>query len=938
MKRRPDGGAIDRTRPIAFRFDGRLLTAFAGDTLASALLANGIAALGRSVTAGRPRGVMSAGLEEAHAFVQLGIGAESEPLVRATGVEVFDGLSAEGRITKGVLPGVPETARFEKRFAHCDVLVIGGGPAGLSAATTAAAGGARVILAETGSRLGGALLRDQEQMDGHPAAEWIAAAGLALRRQPEVRIMLRTTAMISLDQNGVVLVERVSGHLPATERTGLPDRRLWQVRAREIVLATGALERPLVFPDNDRPGVMLAAAVRTYLHQFALRPDRTVVFTTNDDAYRTALDLVAAGGTVAAVVDVRPGPAGDLPAAARAAGITIIDEAEVTGTEAGPDGVLSGVVISHDGAARMIPCDVLAVSGGWDPAIDLIHQVRAPTRWDDGIGAFVPVPGPGGRQVVGAASGALTLHAAVTSGHAAGVEAARRTGFETVAGPVPAVRLWREEAPRLVTRVPAPDGDESRSFVDLHRDVTVAGVLRATGAGIQSVEHLKRYTLTGTGVEQGRTAKVNAAAVAHTAIGLPPGGTTSSARPPIEPISFGTMAGRATGPRFDPVRTPPAHDAQAAAGAVFETVGQWQRARYFPTPGEALAEAVVRECRAVRTGVGIMDASTLGKIDVQGPDAAEFLERLYMNRVANLKPGRARYAAMAHLDGSLFDDGVIMRLAADRFFVTTSTSHAGPVMDWMEEWLQTEWPGLKVWLTSITEQWTTLAVAGPSARTVLEAAGTDLDLSREAFPFMAVRTGRVGGFDAQVARVSFSGELAFEVSVPGYDGAALWAALVAAGAGQGITPYGLEALSVLRAEKGYLIVGQDTEPDTTASDAGLGWMIKADRDYIGKRALGRRDFQRPDRYQVVGFRADGPVMEGSQLVSDPSGARPIPIAGSVSTSHWSGALGVHFGLARVKGGRARIGETLQAHDGARSVPVVLADPVLYDREGLRRDG
>ena len=496
----------------------------------------------------------------------------------------------------------------------------------------------------------------------------------------------------------------------------------------------------------------------------------------------------------------------------------------------------------------------------------------------------------------------------------------------------------REEPQLLVSRIPAPDGDESRSFVDLHRDVTVAGVLRATGAGIESVEHLKRYTLTGTGVEQGRTAKVNAAVVSRTAIGAPPGGTTSSARPPVEPISFGTLAARATGPRFDAVRTPPAHEAQAAAGAVFETVGQWKRARYFPRPGEVMAEAVARECRAVRTGVGIMDASTLGKIDVQGPDSAEFLERLYMNRVANLKPGRARYAAMARLDGSLFDDGVIMRLAADRFFVTTSTSHAGPVMDWMEEWLQTEWPDLKVWLTSITEQWATLAVAGPSARAVLETAGTDLDLSRESFPFMAVRTGRVAGFAAQVARVSFSGELAFEVSVPGYDGAALWAALVAAGAGKSITPYGLEALSVLRAEKGYLIVGQDTESDTTALDAGLGWMIKVDRDYVGKRSLMRRDFQRPDRYQVVGFRAGGPVMEGSQLIADPAAARPMPIAGSVSTAHWSESLGCHFGLARVKGGRARIGETLQAHDGARSVPVVLADPVFYDREGLRRDG
>ena len=906
MRRLAAGGLIDRNRPVTFRFDGRSMTGLSGDTLASALIANGVSVLGTSVAAGRPRGVMSAGLEEAHAFVQLGEGAESEPLVRATGIELFDGLTAFGRITRGVLPTVADTARFDKRHAHCDVLVVGGGPAGLAAATAAAATGARVILAEATARLGGSTIRDREPIAGRPAVEWVAAAEAALGAEAEVRILRRTTAMIGLDQNGVVLVERVSSHLPAPARVGRTERRLWQVRAREIVIATGALERPVVFPDNDRPGVMLASAVRTYLHQFALAPERTVVFTTNDDAYRTAIDLVAVGRTVVAVVDARRDLSGELPSRARAAKIAILAGAVVTGTDADGNGGLAAVTVSHGGSTIRLACDTLAVSGGWDPAIDLVHQLRAPTRWDDGVGAFVPVHGMPGRRVVGAAAGDFT-------GLRAGAPA----------------QLWH---------VPASDGDESRSFVDLHRDVTVAGLVRALGAGIQSVEHLKRYTLAGTGVEQGRTAKVNAAAVARTVLGTAVGGGTSSARPPVEPISFGTMAGRAIGSRFDPVRTTTIHPAHAALGAVFENVGQWKRARYFPRPGESMDDAVARECRAVRTGVGIMDASTLGKIDVQGPDAAEFLERLYMNRVASLKPGRARYAAMAHLDGSLFDDGVIMRLAADRFFVTTSTSHAGPVMDWMEAWLQTEWPELKVWLTSITEQWTTLAVAGPSARAVLEAAGTDLDLSREAFPFLAVRPGQVAGLAGQVARVSFSGELAFEVSVPGYDGPALWQALLTAGGSHGITPYGLEALSLLRAEKGYLIVGQDTDINTTALDAGLGWLVKSDRDYVGKRALARRDFQRADRYQIVGFRSDEAVMEGAQLVADLSAAPPVPMAGVVTTSHRSGTLGGPFGLALVKGGRARLGERLHAHDGARSVPVVLADPVFYDREGARRDG
>lgn len=938
MKRLAAGGAIDRTRTIRFQFDGRTWPAFEGDTLASALLANGVRVMGTSVTAGRPRGVMSAGLEEAHAFVQLGSGPTSEPLVRATGIEVFDGLVATGRIARGVLPATGETTRFEKRYAHADVLVIGAGPAGLSAAAAASRTGARVIVAETSSRPGGALRRDDAMIDGRPGLEWAEALWQELGRAPETRLLLRTTAMIALDQNGLVLVERVSGHLPPAERGGRAERRLWQVRAREVIVATGALERPVVFPDNDRPGVMLASAVRAYRRDFALVPDATVIFTTNDDAYRTALDLVSVGAAVPAVVDARPDPTGALALQARTAGIRIIDQAVVVGTEAAVDGSLAAVIVQRGGEQIRLAAEVLAVSGGYDPAIDLVHHLRAPIRWDDTIGAFVPVHGTPGRTCVGAAAGEFSLAGALAMGARAGAEAARRTGaiHEGLAVPVAPPVLQTPPAP--LRYVPAPDGDESRSFVDLHRDVTVAGLRRATDAGVRSSEHLKRYTLAGTGVEQGRTAKVNAATLLATLTAAAPGGGTSSARPPVEPISFGTLAGRATGPRFEPVRTTPVHVAHHALGAVFESVGQWKRARYFPRPGESMDDAVRRECRAVRTGVGIMDASTLGKIEVQGPDAAEFLERLYVNRVANLKVGRARYAAMARLDGALFDDGVIMRLAPDHFYLTTSTSHAGPVMDWMEEWLQTEWPGLGAWLTSVTEQWVTLAVAGPKARAVLDAAGTDLDLSREAFGFMTVKSGRVAGLAARVARVSFSGELAFEVSVAGFDGPALWAALMAAGRTLDITPYGLEALSVLRAEKGYLIVGQDTDSDTTAADAGLGWMIKSDRDFLGRRSLARRDFQRADRRQVVGFRAEGPVREGAQLVADPSAPRPMPMAGTVTTSHWSEALGTHFGLALVKGGRLRIGEKLWAHDGTEAVPVTLADAVAYDGEGARRDG
>ena len=929
MKRLPTGGMLDRTKALSFFWNGQALTAYPGDTLASALLANGIAVVGPSVSLKRPRGVMSAGPEEAHAFAQIGEGGATEPLARATSVEVFDGLVARGLSTKGVVQDGVDPSRPDRRTGHCDVLVIGGGPTGLVAAATAAAAGARVILADQRADLGGALRGDVDLIDGDSAAAWILAIEAALEANPDVRILRRTTAAVALDQNGMMLVERRQ------------SPRLWQVRARQIVLATGSLERPIVFQDNDRPGIMLAAAVRRYLHQFALVPERTVVFTTNDDGYRTAIDLVEAGQSVAAVIDPRPAPNGTLAERARALGITIIGGSAVAGTEADSRGLLTAVRVAPigGGEARRIECDVLAVSGGFDPALDLHHQRRGGTAWDDGLAAFVPTEPAKGYHVAGAAAGSFGLADCLRAGQGAGRAAALAAGFSSAETPAPSAPDIPAQAPASVEQIPALDQDESRSFVDLHRDATVAGVNRAMGAGIRSVEHLKRYTLIGTGVEQGRTSKVNAGMLAARyqdgAIG------TSSARPPVEPIAYSVLAGRARGDLFEPVRTTPIHPAHVAAGAVFENAGQWKRPRYYPGSGESMADAVNRECRAARLGAAMMDASTLGKIDVQGPDAAEFLERLYINKIANLKPGRARYSACCRLDGILFDDGVIMRLAEDRFFVTTSTSHAGPVMEWMEEWLQTEWPDLRVWLTSITEQWATIALVGPLARAVLAAAETDLDLAAAAFPFMTVRSGKVAGMAAQVARVSFSGELAFEVSVPGYHGDALWNALMAAGASHGIAPYGLEALSLLRAEKGFIIVGQDTDASTTPADAGLGWMMTKERDFIGKRSLRRQAMAAPGRPRLVGFLPADPgtvVPEGAQLVADPAQAKPMTMLGYVTSSFWSPTLGRSFGLAMVKGGQERQGQTLYAPLGSDSVPVTIVEPVFYDREGARRDG
>ena len=957
-RRLPHGGRIDRDTVLTFTVDDVTYTGHPGDTVASALLANGRIRVGDSMYRGRPRGIMAAWSEEPNALLQIG-GDRSEPTVPATTRELVDGLTAATISGVGALDPAADDAVYDKRYAHTDVLVIGAGPAGLAAALSAAASDARVMLVDEQSEPGGSLLASRrETVDGRPALDWVAGAAATLAAAPEVTVLTRTVAVGSYDDNYVLALERRTDHLGAAAPPAMSRERVWHIRARQVVLATGAHERPLVFAGNDRPGVMLAGAVRTYLNRYAVRiGDRVVVATTNDSAYDTVEDLCAAGIDVVAVLDARDVLSRRAYEIESRGGVRVLQTSTVCQTEADPDtGALRAVrvgTLGHDDSVscwETLPCDLLAVSGGWTPVIHLHTHRRGAQRWDDRWAAFVPDGAVRDQQVAGAAAGAVTLHECLRSGATAGAEAVTRAGFPARPLDVDGTDSLAEVDPaRALWLVPGDDGgpaDWNEHFVDLQRDQTVADVWRATGAGMRSIEHVKRYTSIGTAHDQGRTSGVNTAALVALALdgpGVAEVGTTSH-RPPYSPVSFAALAGRERGDLFDPERTTPIHPWHVEHGAVFEVVGQWSRARYYPRRGEDMDAAVDRECRQARTGVAMMDASTLGKIEVTGPDAGEFLNRIYTNAFAKLAVGSARYGVMCTLDGMIFDDGVSVRLAEDRFFMTTTTGGAAGVLDWLEEWLQTEWPDLRVYCTSGTEQWATIAVVGPQARGVVARVAPRLDVSRDAFPFMTFReTTLASGVPARICRISFSGELAYEINVAGWYGLAVWQQVYEAGADLGITPYGTETMHVLRAEKGYPIVGQDTDGTVTPHDAGMSWVVSTRKDFVGRRSLSRPDTRRADRKHLVGvLPADRTTVlpEGTQLVAAGTTLddRPVPMLGHVTSSYRSAALGRPFGLALIDGGRERIGEVLLAPVGQRLVEVEVAPTVLYDAEGTRRDG
>ena len=974
--RLPSGGRVDRAREVRITVDGRELAAHPGDTVASAMLAHGLVEVGSSLYRDRPRGIVAAGVEEPNALLQVHgrrspSSAESpaESMLPATTVPVRNGLSVETLSGLGPLDPTPDTAVYDKKYVHTDVLVVGAGPAGLAAAQAAARSGARVLLADDQPEPGGSLLAaGHERIDGMPAPEWVARVAAELAEAEEVTVLARTSVFGSYHDNYLLAVEHRTDHLDEVP-AHVSRQRLWHIRARRVVLATGAHERPLVFEGNDRPGVMLADAVRTYLNRYAVRAgDYVVVATTNDSVYDLVGDLVAAGVEVPLVVDARPVLSDR--AAARAARYGVpVRTGSVVAAASGERRVEAVEVTRVDadgqpvGPRTRVACDTLAVSGGWSPVVHLHSQRGGPVSWSDEVAGFVPSEGVPGQRVVGAAAGEYGLDAVLAAGAAAGADAATAAGY-------PAGYPGRARAPRgaggwggpvrpvwLVPGATGEPGDWDEHFVDLQRDQSVADVWRATGAGMRSVEHVKRYTSISTAHDQGKTSAVNAIGVIAAALGGASGpgeiGTTTF-RAPYTPVAFAALAGRERGDLFDPARTTPVHQWHVAHGAEFEIVGQWLRPWYFPRPGESMDEAVARECRAARTGVAMMDASTLGKIEVAGADAGEFLNRIYTNGFKKLAVGSARYGVMCTADGMIMDDGVTLRLAEDRYFLTTTTGGAAKVLDWLEEWLQTEWPDLDVHCTSVTEQWTTVAVVGPRSREVIGQIAPELDVSNEAFPFMTFRettlgSGPASGVPARVCRISFSGELAFEVNVAGWYGRAVWEQIHAAGRDLGITPYGTETMHVLRAEKGYPIVGQDTDGTVTPQDAGMEWVVSKVKDFVGRRSFDRVDTARTDRKHLVGLLPTDRrtrLPEGAQLVAegvpittqDGPDHGPVPMLGHVTSSYHSEALGRPFALALVADGRNRIGQTVLAPLGDELVPALVTSPVLYDPEGSKRDG
>ncbi|WP_127105160.1 sarcosine oxidase subunit alpha family protein [Pararhodobacter zhoushanensis] len=980
------GRLIDRTRPMEFTFNGKAMRGYGGDTLASAMLGAGQVLAGRSFKYHRPRGVVASGAEEPNALVGLGEGQRFEPNQRTTTTELFSGLKATSQnhwpslefdvgavnsklwrffpagfyyktfiaprpfwkhvyepiirrsagLGKAPAAESRDADRYEQIYAFCDVLVIGGGIAGLAAAKAAADKGQRVVLVEQTVAFGGRAVVDGAVIDGQSAEAWVAAQLAALHGMDNVTVLSRTMASGVYDHGYVLAYQRVADHEPGADK---PRHRLWRVRAGHVVTATGAIERPLSFAGNDLPGVMLAAAVRDYVVNWAVSPGKRVaVVTNNDDAYRTALALHAAGVAVAAVIDARAEATGELPAKARAAGIRVLEDTAIRHVEGGK--AVTGVALCRfdsDGGAvfETLACDAVAMSGGWSPVVHLWSHCGGKLTWDESGAFFRPDParpplgqdGQGFVTAVGTANGVLdTAGVLADAGSSAVVEVEAEA-------PMKPVWMMPAQADYLL---------RAKMWLDPQNDVKVSDVQLAAKEGYASVEHTKRYTTLGMATDQGKLSNINGLAILSDALGQPiPQTGTTTFRPPYTPISLGVIAGEARGGIFQPLRKTAMHDWHEAKGAHWEPVGHWRRPYCYPQGNESHKDAVAREINQVRGSVGLLDASTLGKLLVKGPDAGRFVDMLYTNLMSTLPVGKCRYGLMCNENGFLSDDGVVARLSEDSFLCHTTSGGADRILAWMEDWLQCEWWDWKVHVINLTEQFAQIAVVGPNARKVLEKLG-GMDVSREALPFMEWREGALGGVQARVFRISFSGELSYEIAVPASQGQAFWEQLLAAGAEFGVAPYGTEALHVLRAEKGFIMIGDETDGTVIPQDLGLSWAIsKKKADFLGKRGMERTAMVSADRWKLVGLETlDGSVLPDGALAplpgKTPNGQQATQ--GRVTSTYHSPTLGKGIAMGLVHRGPERMGEVIafQSASGGE-VSARIVDPCFYDKAGEKQD-
>ena len=994
------GRLVNKNKAVSFTFNGKNLRGFEGDTLASALLANDQMLIGRSFKYHRPRGVVASGAEEPNGLVNLGEGAKFEPNQRVTTTELYEGLTAKsqnhwpslefdvGAINThlsrflpagfyykmfihprplwkhvyepiirhsaglGKAPKDRDEDTYEHYHASFDVVVVGGGIAGLAAALSAGQSGARVMLVEQTNDWGGRANVDTPTVDGKPAAEWINATLQVLENMENVTLRLRTQGSGVYDHGYVLAYERLTDHAPETEG---PRHRLWRIRTKQIVTATGAIERPLSFAGNDIPGVLLAAAVRDYVVNFGVSiGDRTVVVTNNDDAYRTGITLKKAGLEVPAIIDARTNPQGELIDEARALGIRIEVGRGIAKVKGGKR-VTSVEMCNQAGEGAVveeIACDCVAMSGGWSPVVHLWSHCGGKLNWDDAQAMFRPDPerpplgadGEGFVKTAGVANGHLFTAEVIADGFAAGRAVAKAAGHSAKIGQAPAGHDAHEGAISPVWLMPqgASHALRSKAWLDYQNDVKVSDVQLAAQEGYESVEHAKRYTTIGMATDQGKLSNINGLATLAKSLNadIPNVGTTTF-RPPYTPISLSSIAGAAKGDLFQPIRKTPMSDWHTENGADYEPVGQWRRPYAYVRDGETVHDAVNREVVNTREKLGLLDASTLGKLVVKGPDAGKFLNMMYTNMMATLPIGKCRYGLMCSENGFLSDDGVVARIDEDTWLCHTTTGGAERIHAWMEDWLQCEWWDWKVYVANVTEQLAQVAVVGPNARKLLEKLG-GMDVSKETLPFMQWADGKLGGFDARVYRISFSGELSYEIAVPASQGRAFWDALLAAGEEFGVMPYGTEALHIMRAEKGFIMIGDETDGTIIPQDLNLQWALsKKKEDYLGKRAQERSHMTDPNRWKLVGLETtDGSVIpDGAYAIAEGDNANgQRNTQGRVTSTYYSPTLKKGIAMGLVHNGPDRMGEVIEFYkvDGT-TVAATIVDQVFYDKEGAKNN-